>query len=176
MKKKYALVLLVFMFLFKVQAQDADAPSLPQNEIKLNAFNLIALAAFDFGYERILNEESSFGVDIFIRIDDDSDFSDFQTFAITPYYRQYFSNKYAKGFFVEGFASLNSGREENFLIDVIEEVDYTDFALGISIGGKFVTPRGFVTEIFIGIGRNLLNDNFSPEIIGRGGVSIGYRF
>jgi len=48
-------------------------------------------------------------------------------------------------------------------------------AAGISVGGKFVTKRGFVTEIYLGIGRDLLG-NSDIEVVGRGGVSIGYRF
>ena len=59
----------------------------------------------------------------------------------------------------------------------------TEFSLGISVGGKWVTKSGFVTEIFGGIGRNLLNSNnydddgFDPiNIAGRIGVSIGKRF
>ena len=56
----------------------------------------------------------------------------------------------------------------------------TEFSLGISVGGKWVTKSGFVTEIFGGIGRNILNsneDSYDPiNIAGRIGVSIGKRF
>jgi hypothetical protein len=55
------------------------------------------------------------------------------------------------------------------------EEKYTDLAAGISVGGKFVSKRGFVAEIYVGIGRDLLG-NSDLEIVGRGGVSIGYRF
>ena len=52
----------------------------------------------------------------------------------------------------------------------------TDFALGIGVGGKWVTKRGVIFEISAGIGRNLLNNNYNYEIIGKGGISVGYRF
>ena len=57
----------------------------------------------------------------------------------------------------------------------------TSFALGISAGGKFTTKSGFTTEVYLGIGRNLTNSNndedfFQNEIIGRFGISLGYRF
>ena len=98
-----------------------------------------------------------------------------------------FQKKYAKGFFVEGFAMLNSGDffAELLVFDPIDpavspsptlEENYTDFALGISVGGKFVTPRGFVVDLYLCIGRNLLNIDFAPELVGRGGVTLGYRF
>ena len=55
----------------------------------------------------------------------------------------------------------------------------TDFALGISVGGKFITRKNFVAEVYLGIGRNLLNEKtniFETNIISRGGISLGYRF
>ena len=52
----------------------------------------------------------------------------------------------------------------------------TEFAVGISVGGKFISKKGFTTEIYLGIGRNLGGDNGSLEAVGRGGISLGYRF
>ncbi len=43
------------------------------------------------------------------------------------------------------------------------------------LGAKWVTQRGFVAEIYAGIGRDMLNQS-EIEVVGRGGVSIGYRF
>ena len=40
----------------------AQETSLKQNELKINMSNLIGFKWLDFGYERILNEESSIGV------------------------------------------------------------------------------------------------------------------
>jgi hypothetical protein len=74
---------------------------------------------------------------------------------------------------------LHSGKGEydnNLGEDIfpIEET-YTDFAVGISIGTKIVSRRGFVAEIYGGIGRDLLNKS-DVEVVGRGGISLGYRF
>ena len=52
----------------------------------------------------------------------------------------------------------------------------TDFAVGISVGGKFVSKKGFTTEIYLGVGRNLGGNNNGLEAVGRGGISLGYRF
>jgi hypothetical protein len=57
----------------------------------------------------------------------------------------------------------------------IEKDRYADFALGFGLGSKWVHKRGFVFEINAGIGRNLFSNN-SPEVVGRGGISLGYRF
>ncbi len=183
MKPITLLSLFTGIFFFNLNAQKADTTGISRNEIKLNASNLIAFTFLDASYEYLLNEESSLGVGILFNVGNNNDaFDYYRSFSITPYYRQYFSKKYAKGFFVEGFAMLNSGEEEDYFYDELidgyrtSSGNYTDFALGISIGGKFVTPRGFVAEIYAGIGRNLLGADFAPEIVGRGGISLGYRF
>jgi hypothetical protein len=59
----------------------------------------------------------------------------------------------------------------------------TAFALGISVGGKFVITEGFAAEVLAGVGRNLIKgesnegyQDFQNEVIGRFGISLGYRF
>ena len=57
----------------------------------------------------------------------------------------------------------------------IDKNRFTDFALGFGVGSKWIHKKGFVFEINAGIGRNLFSDN-SPKIVGRGGITLGYRF
>ena len=134
----------------------------------------------EVSYSYIINEESTFGVDILISTKDDLE----PFFALTPHYRFYFGKKRAAGFFAETFAMLNV--TEGVVYDVYEifspdnyvipEPDReTDVALGISIGGKFVTSKNFIFEIYGGVGRNLFNDR-SLEFIPRLGISFGKRF
>ena len=143
--------------------------------------NLIGFKWFDVSYERLLNEESSIGVGTLFSLDNESEgLDEYRTFSITPYYRQFFSSKYAEGFFVEAFTMLHSGKNYEYNYDsyanqYTNESKYTDLAVGISVGGKWVTKRGFVAEVYAGIGRDLLNQS-DIEVVGRGGVSIGYRF
>ncbi|EAQ99747.1 DUF3575 domain-containing protein [Maribacter sp. HTCC2170] len=183
MKNYLAFALIFVLFSFTINAQEIKEDDFDKHELKINASNLIAFQFLDFSYETLLNEESSLGLGVLVNVGDDNFLDEYRTFSLTPYYRQYFSRKYAKGFFVEGFGMLNSGKEEYYVYDEINGVDYinddkyTDFALGISVGGKFVTNRGFVAEIYGGIGRNLIGANqYFSEIVGRGGISIGYRF
>jgi hypothetical protein len=51
----------------------------------------------------------------------------------------------------------------------------TGLAFGISVGGKFVSQKGFSTELLLGLGRNFL-ENENNEVVGRIGISVGYRF
>ena len=182
MKKSIVFFLFVVFIFSQIEAQEDENELTARNELKLNAFNLIAFTFVDASYESLLNEESSIGVGVLFNIGSEDEILDeIRNFSITPYYRQYFSKQYAKGFFVEGFGMINSGKQLDFYEDfemtiAVEGESYTDFALGISVGGKFVTPRGFVVEIYTGLGRNLLSSEFAPDIVSRGGVSLGYRF
>lgn len=185
MKRITLLIALLFVTVLSTAQEKEDQPMQDVNkkhEVKINALSLIGFDWLDVSYEYLINNESSFGVALLVSLgDDESDITDFyKTFSITPYYRFYFSNKYARGFFVEGFGMLNTRKELNygFYGDTSFNRDTkTNFALGISVGGKFVTTKGFTAEVYLGLGRNLLNgsENIS-EIVGRGGISLGYRF
>jgi len=184
--KKALFILLLFTSIvsFSQEREKIDIEE-KQNELKINATNLIIFKWADFGYERILNEESSVGVGLLFNIDsdrDDDDLDTYRTFSITPYYRHFFSRQYAEGFFVEGFTMLHSGVDDFYDYDSIvdsvssyKEENYTDLAVGISAGFKAVSRRGFVAEIYAGIGRDLLG-NSDLEVVGRGGISLGFRF
>jgi len=168
----------------------AQEESLPQdtnkkNEVTLNALTLIASGWIDVSYEYLINKESSFGIDMQFGFDENNNIDTYRNFSITPNYRVYFSNKYARGFFIEGFGMLHRYKDYYYEELSSESDNYTsknltEFSLGISVGGKWVTKSGFVTEIFGGIGRNILNsneDSYDPiNIAGRIGVSVGKRF
>ena len=193
MKKIILLLLLAFLTL-QINAQEKEGTKeskFPQDvdkkyELKINAFNLIAFAAIDISYERLINANSSYGVSVFYN------FSDYannyitlpKKFSITPYYRWFFSeNKYARGFFIEGFGMLNTYQDFYYTYNYNSYETQTSFALGISVGGKFVIKEGFTAEVLAGVGRNLIKgeslesyQDFQNEVIGRFGISLGYRF
>lgn len=175
MKKLLVLLCLtVFSFGYSQEEKQVD---FKRNEIKGNALFLV-LGAIEVTFER-LNENSGIGASIFFINEEDFDTS----FSLTPYYRAYFGKKSAAGFFVEGFSMINTGKNGSDSeynsntgnYDYVEGEKYTDFALGFGLGSKWIHKRGFVFEINAGIGRNLLSDN-SPEVVGRGGITLGYRF
>jgi hypothetical protein len=136
------------------------------------------LGAVELTYERLINDDSGLGVSLFFINDDEFESS----FSLTPYYRAYFGKKPAAGFFVEGFSMINTGisdisyRSDNNDNPIIIDRDrFTDFALGFGLGSKWVHKRGFTFEVNAGIGRNLLSRD-SPEVVPRGGITLGYRF
>jgi hypothetical protein len=178
MKKLFVLLCLTSsLFGF---SQEKETTDFKRNELKGNALFLV-LGAAELTYERLLNEDSGVGVSLFFVAEDE-----FETnFSLTPYYRAYFGKKPAAGFFVEGFAMLNSYVDHGYttyyndngttVTNFVADEVGTDFALGFGLGSKWIHRKGFIFEINAGIGRNLLSDN-SPEVVGRGGITLGYRF
>jgi len=182
--KKITLVLLLTLsaISFAQEKNSFTEEAEKKHEVKINGLNLIAFKWLDVSYEYLINKESSFGVSTLINFDNEDDFDTYRTFSLTPYYRRYFSKGYAKGFFVEGFGMLNSYKESSYYLGSsnYSTESFTNFAVGISAGGKFVTENGFVAEIYLGLGRNLINNDKvyydNNSIVGRGGISLGYRF
>lgn len=174
--KKLLVIVCLSVFAFGY-SQDEKQVDFKRNEIKGNALFLVA-GAMEVTYEHLLNEESGIGVSLFVPYDNSIN----TKFSLSPFYRFYFGKKPAAGFFVEGFGMLNSYTQPEsngdfFTTYVGPEKDVTDFALGFGLGAKWVTKRGFVFEINGGVGRNLFNSNDTDyEIVGRGGITLGYRF
>ena len=196
MKKITLLFLLVATTISFAQEKEVAYPQdvNKKYELKLNAFSLIVFSSLDVSYEYLLNKDSSFGVGVFYNFSDINDDLYYpKKFSITPYYRWYFTEtRFARGFFVEGFGMLNTYEDINYYyyyydnngnyIENNEVYKETNFALGVSVGGKFIIKSGFTAEIYLGVGRNLFNnssndnDFLENDLITRGGISLGYRF
>lgn len=184
---KKILFVIAILFATNIFAQETKEEEVqPRNEVYLNAYNLITFKWLDISYEYLLDEESSVGISTLISLDKETyGYDSYRSFSLTPYYRHFFSNGYAKGFFVEAFTMVSSGDNDYYNGYYSEDVgeyvydskseNYTDLAFGVSLGGKFVSHKGFTAEIYGGIGRNLFDEN-APEVVGRGGLSLGYRF
>lgn len=191
MKMKKSLFLcLMAAITMSVNSQEQTPPKLAKNELKINTVSLIVVGAIDFYYERILDEESSFGISLYVNANDNIEresLNSYKTFAFTPYYRVHFSKKYNQGFFIEGFAAYHKGNEYTYSSSYYDDYDsynydgayqeYQGIALGVGIGGKWVTKKGFIAEINLGIGRFVAGGREEDvPIIGRGGIILGKRF
>jgi hypothetical protein len=169
--KKLILVLTI-LSLGVVTAQESTN-TIKNQELKLNV--LYALGEFpEISYEYILNEENSVGASL--AIGDFEGFDDNLKFAFTPYFRWYFGKKRAAGFFAETFAMLNVAEDDYFFNsnDATGETG-TGFALGVAFGGKWVTKRNWVFELYTGYGRNIINDDITQDVP-RAGITLGKRF
>ena len=177
--KKLFILMCLSSFLFGY-SQEKETVDFKRNELKGNAL-LLVIGAGEFTYERLLSEESGVGVSLFFNYDDQF----YTKFSLTPFYRFYFSKKPAAGFFVEGFGMMNSYDSYVYNNNSYDPSmpynsnieDRTDFALGFGLGSKWINKKGFLFEINAGVGRNLFNSNDTDnEIVGRGGITLGYRF
>ena len=95
--------------------------------------------------------------------------------VITPYYRHYFTTNEQLNFFGEGFFGINSGKKEAIKDSGNYDVKFTDGALGVAVGAKYIASGGLVIDFYGGVGRNLFGSN-SPILLPRVGLNIGWRF
>ena len=149
-----------------------------QQEIKLDIADALVIRSIELSYESYTSEESSFGISaLFNLAKQDVDFRYNENTMITPYYRHYFSTNEQWNFFGEGFIGINSGKYETPLIgsSQIRYKKYTDGALGIAVGTKYVANGGLIIDLYAGLGRNLFGSN-SPVLVPRAGLNVGWRF
>ena len=163
------------------------------SEVHLNVLNLLVFGALDVGYERLINDHASAGVEIFSKVfnkneGEDVDLSKVyaKDFSITGRFKYFLQEENtAWGYYAEAFGMFSNGNNEKE-VEIIDsttgepktieaDIEYTDIAMGIGIGGKFVAKQGFLIDVSFGIGRNLFDKN-SPDIVLLPSINLGYRF
>ncbi len=166
--KKILLVAVVFISSF-TQAQQ---------EVKVDLLDALAFKTLEFSYEYYTSERSSVGVSALFNFEKKSaDFKYNEERMITPYFRHYFTNNRNWNYFGEIFLGINTGEKE-IDIDgsaVKQYKEYTDGALGIAIGSKYISSGGFIVDVYGGLGRNMFTSE-SRSIVPRVGINVGYRF
>jgi hypothetical protein len=149
-----------------------------QQEIKLDIADALIIRSLEFSYENYLTNESSIGVSaLFNLAKQTTNFRYNENTMITPYYRHYFTTDSEWNFFGEGFFGINSGKYEvtDEANQEIRYKKYTDGALGVAVGTKYIASGGLVIDVYGGIGRNLFGSN-SPILVPRIGLNVGWRF
>lgn len=164
-----------------------------KSEVHLNILNLLVFGALDVGYERLINDHASAGVEIFSKVfnkneGEDVDLSKVyaKDFSITGRFKYFLQEENTSwGYYAELFGMFSNGDNEvemdfeNSETGEMEtkevDIEYTDIAMGIGVGGKFVAKQGFLIDVSFGIGRNLFDKN-SPDIVLLPSVNLGYRF
>lgn len=152
------------------------------HEIKINGLYLIA-GVLDLTYERILNDESAVGISAAVGLD-----SEYYKFSAMPYYRFYFGEKRAGGFFIEGNGAILVDEFDREIVLFSNDDDTigigidsksgtkTRFGLGMGVGGKFLSKNGWIGELSLGFGRVFGVENELFKVYGRFGITIGKRF
>jgi|GEM_PF-306181 len=164
-----------------------------KSEAHLNVLNLLVFGALDVGYERLISDHTSAGVEFFSKVfnkneGEDVDLSEVYSkdFSITGKFKYFLKDdRVGRGYYAEAFGMFSNGNNEKEVeirdtttgeLKTIEaDLEYTDIAIGIGVGGKFVAKQGFLIDVSFGIGRNLFDKN-SPDIVLLPTVNVGYRF
>ena len=79
-------------------------------------------------------------------------------------------NKIGEAFLSVNSGKINVGAAENSVLQ-----KYTDTALGIAVGSKYIAESGLVIDLYVGAGRNLLG-SAGPVVVPRAGLNVGWRF
>lgn len=150
------------------------------NEVRLNLLSAL-LGLPEVSYERYLGENMGVGATLAFSVESYKNMTLRSMFL--PYYRLYFGQQKADGFFMEGnMALVNQKRAAtNYYYDdngnpfpVEGTISATSFGFGISLGYKLLTRSGVSGEFCLGVGRLFgqpLTDAY-PRI----GICIGKRF
>lgn len=147
-----------------------------QQELKLDIGDALVSKTLEFSYENYLTDNTSFGISALFNLEkQDVSFRYNENIMFTPYYRQYFSTHEQWNFFGEGFIGINSGKKESFEDSGNFDIKYTDAAIGIAVGTKYIASGGLVIDLYAGIGRNLFGSD-SPILVPRLGLNVGWRF
>jgi len=139
-----------------------------QQEISVDLADALVMRTFEVNYEYYLNEQSSVGLSALFNFNSESsDLNYNEDNMFTPYFRHYFTNNRMWNYFGEVFMGINSGKRFG--------VSYTDGALGVSVGAKYISKGGLTVSAIGGLGRNMFQST-SYEIVPRVGLNVGYRF
>lgn len=145
-----------------------------QQELKLDIADALVIRGLEFSYEKYISVENSFGISaLFNLADQETAFRYNENMMITPYFRHYFSADVQWNFFGEGFLGVNFGKTNSTGSDVLQ--NYTDAALGVAVGTKYISKGGLIIDAYAGIGRNLFGTD-SPALVPRAGLNVGWRF
>lgn len=151
------------------------------HEVSINA-PLLLLGNLQLTYENIFSERFTFGGTLSLPFDDYVPWR--LNHSATVFSRYYFGEKYASGFFVEGFVTYNNFEYRfeqvvNFQL-VRRSKNEPNIGTGFSFGKKIYYHGGFTIDIFGGIAYNLIktDDKYDKNFtfIPRGGLYLGYRF
>lgn len=172
------LILFLSIQCFSAQTEFSSSKDIfeRRHEVKLEIVKLMAMPMIETTYEYVHDRNKGYGATLLFNLNRNKRVDYPEYFSFTPFFRMYFDRDQqygAKGFFVEAFTSLYSGVDQDSFTS--KENDYFETSLGFSIGQKWINRGGFVFEVRLGVGRNLLG-NSSVDFMLKGGAYVGYRF
>ena len=142
------------------------------NEFKVNIL-YTAIGMPELSYERLISDNSSLGASVAFSLDKKEDMH--WRFSFTPYYRMFFGQKKAAGFFIEANSIVvNYVDTYNGSTNTYETKTGLGLGLGAAAGAKFLTKNNLIGEVYGGVGR-VFGDN-SLGAYPRFGITLGKSF
>lgn len=142
------------------------------NEFKVNIL-YTAIGMPELSYERLISDNSSLGASVAFSLDKKEDMD--LRFSFTPYYRMFFGQKKAAGFFIEANSIVINYVDTIYFDGTSSKYETrTGFGLGAAAGAKFLTKNNLIGEVYGGVGR-VFGDN-SLGAYPRFGITLGKRF
>ena len=148
-----------------------------RNELKINVLNM-TFGMPEITYERAFNENKAFGISALIGLDRHTELK----YALMPYYRVYFKDRYSNAIFIEastGILSVNKSRYNYNNAGNLISIDdhFTTVGVGVSAGYKFFTKnKKLFGEAYIGLGRLLIENKLFSNEYPRIGVILGRKY
>jgi hypothetical protein len=144
-----------------------------KNEVRLNVATAIA-GLPELNYERFITDNMGVGLALSIALDKPRILI-IRNIAL-PYYRVYFGEKQASGFFIEGNMAIVGQKKAVYGLNANEDGynSATNFGCGAAVGFKLLNRNGVTGEICLGGGRlfgGTLEDGY-PRL----GICLGKRF
>lgn len=186
------LLFLALFFVTFAQAQEEENMLDGRSEVRIDLLSLALKSELNLTYEYFINKDWSAGVfggfSSGSKLDDDFDSgnrNNLPKYEINPFVRYNLSKSQKSFYFAEVFVSANGGDFKETVRRVNgdgngyyinEKSTYTDVGIGAGVGYKLYIKEKIAIELNVGLGRNLLNTDKSPDVISRVGLSLGYRF
>ncbi|WP_445382945.1 hypothetical protein [Robiginitalea sp. IMCC43444] len=154
-------------------AQQPTDPASGSNELSLNLLYSV-LEIPEITYERILSDEMGIGFSLAIALDNEIEIQQ----GLAPFFRYYFGNNRADGFFVEANAAIYNYNDVLVFTPSGSSYDKKiSFGLGFAAGVKLISVKGWMGKAYIGLGRRLdEGGDFLNWGYPRAGISFGKRF
>ncbi|UOY06198.1 hypothetical protein L0P88_20015 [Muricauda sp. SCSIO 64092] len=166
-----------------------------RNDIAINTGYLMADQSVYLIYENAFSKNFSAGLGLWYgkygfnsRDFDDGYGNGTKDYEITPYGRWYVRGNQRNSFFLQAFTSLHGGRSnevrrrtttEGYGVYRREIENYTNLALGVGIGQKFLLFKKRISlELMLGLGGDIVGeyyDDFGVSVA-QSGINLGFRF
>lgn len=186
MKNLIALLLLGF----SVLAQEKE--STHSYELRTNVLGLISQGNYNLSAEKFASKTWSYGLSIGTTQSakqksnfDEGNNRHLAQWELTPFVRVRLSKSNRSYYFAEAFSSINQGQYKAVIRQtdtpgnayyLVSKGNYTDLALGGSLGYKLLLKSVIPVEFLVGFGSNILHPQQSPAVVSRVGLSVGYQF